>query len=78
VPFDEAHAVGLCAGCRHARRVETPRSRFWLCERSRTDPAFDRYPRLPVVECTGFEPGEPLPFTREPDGEAAGPGGRRE
>jgi hypothetical protein len=28
---------------------------FSLCERSRTDPAFPRYPRLPVVECSGFE-----------------------
>lgn len=51
--------VGLCAGCRHARRVRTPRSRFWLCERSREDASYDRYPRLPVLSCRGFEPGEP-------------------
>ena len=31
-------------------------STFWLCELSRTDPAFPRYPRLPVVRCTGFAP----------------------
>ena len=52
--------IGLCAGCCHARRVSTPRSRFWLCERSRDDASYDRYPRLPVLACPGFEPGEPL------------------
>ena len=55
------HHLGLCPGCRHARAVLTPRSRFWLCERSRNDASFPRYPRLPVLECRGFEPGEPVP-----------------
>ena len=42
------------------RRVVTARgSRFVLCERSRTDPSFPRYPRLPVTDCAGFEPGSP-------------------
>jgi len=35
--------------------VRTPRSVFWLCGRSRTEPEFPRYPRLPVLECAGFE-----------------------
>jgi hypothetical protein len=56
---EEPQRIGLCAGCSHARRVSTPRSRFWLCERSRTDASYDRYPRLPVLSCGGFEPGEP-------------------
>jgi hypothetical protein len=30
-------------------------SRFSLCERSKTDPSFAKYPRLPVLECRGFE-----------------------
>jgi hypothetical protein len=30
-------------------------STFSLCERSRTDPAFPRYPRLPVKRCHGYE-----------------------
>jgi hypothetical protein len=46
---------GLCASCRHARVVRTERSAFWLCERSRVDPAFPRYPRLPVLRCRGYE-----------------------
>jgi hypothetical protein len=55
----EHASVGLCARCRHARRVTTPRSLFWLCERSREDANYARYPRLPMQSCPGFEPGEP-------------------
>lgn len=46
---------GLCATCRHSRTVRGSRSTFWMCERSRTDPSFPRYPRLPVLECRGYE-----------------------
>ncbi|HEX4075991.1 MAG TPA: hypothetical protein VHX49_11380 [Candidatus Acidoferrales bacterium] len=46
---------GLCADCVFARRIESARgSRFVLCEKSRTDPAFAKYPRLPVIACCGF------------------------
>lgn len=47
---------GLCARCVAARRILTPRSVFWLCARSREEPRFERYPRLPVRACPGFEP----------------------
>jgi hypothetical protein len=48
--------AGLCDTCRHQRIVRTTRgSAFSLCERSRTDDAFPRYPRLPVVACAGHE-----------------------
>jgi len=40
---------GLCAGCRHSRYVRGRASSFWLCRLSDSDPAFPRYPRLPVV-----------------------------
>lgn len=49
--------VGLCASCRHARVVDTPRSRFWRCGLAESDPRFVKYPRLPVLECPGYEPG---------------------
>jgi len=49
--------LGLCAACRHTRRIESARgSVFWLCRRSATDPAYPRYPALPVVRCAGFAP----------------------
>jgi len=30
-------------------------STFSLCERSRTQPAYPRYPRAPVLQCAGHE-----------------------
>ncbi len=54
-----ARLVGLCARCRHARRVETPRSVFWRCDLAERDPRFERYPRLPVLVCIGYEPLPP-------------------
>lgn len=54
----EDDAAGLCASCRHAAVVKGARSRFWMCRRSLTDPAYPRYPRLPVLRCAGYERGE--------------------
>lgn len=51
-------AVGLCAACRFQRVVRNTRgSVFSLCLRSKEDPAYPRYPRLPVLVCDGFEEG---------------------
>ena len=61
-------AAGQCARCRHARVVRTPRSLFWLCGRWREDPRYERYPRLPVTGCPGFEPLPP--GERPPEGPA--------
>ena len=48
--------AGLCTTCRHSRRIETAHgSVFRLCERSRTDPHYPRYPVLPVLRCPGYE-----------------------
>jgi len=47
---------GLCDRCRHQRVVRNTRgSAFSLCERSKTDPRYPKYPRVPVLECPGFE-----------------------
>ena len=47
--------AGLCNRCLHQRLVPNSRgSVFSLCERSRDDPAYPRYPRLPVERCAGF------------------------
>jgi hypothetical protein len=37
------------------REVTTPRSRFLLCELSRTDATYAKYPPQPVVRCQGHE-----------------------
>ncbi len=48
--------IGLCADCRFMRVVESARgSKFYLCERSASDPGFPKYPRLPVLQCRGYE-----------------------
>jgi hypothetical protein len=52
--------VGLCFTCRHMRRITSDRgSVFYLCERSFTDPRFDKYPRLPMLDCWGYEEAAP-------------------
>ena len=49
--------AGLCDSCRHQRLIRTTRkSEFSLCERSREDPDYPRYPRVPVQRCPGYEP----------------------
>ncbi len=49
---------GICDECRHQRLVPNTRgSVFSLCELSREDPRFPRYPRIPVLSCPGFRPG---------------------
>ncbi|HVY26881.1 MAG TPA: hypothetical protein VHB79_10025 [Polyangiaceae bacterium] len=52
----ERARVGVCADCRHARRIVSAKaSSFWLCERSAQEPdRFVKYPRLPVLRCVGF------------------------
>ncbi len=38
------------------RRIESDRgSIFYLCELSKVDPRYPKYPRLPVLSCTGYE-----------------------
>ena len=51
--------AGLCADCRHAEPVVSERgSLFHLCQRSFSDPAFAKYPALPVLACPGYEAEE--------------------
>ena len=57
--------AGLCPDCLHSRRIESARgSAFILCELSRTDPRFPKYPRLPVLTCAGYQPA-PAPATKQ-------------
>jgi hypothetical protein len=50
----ELRRVGLCLDCLHAHRIQSDRgSTFYRCKLSATDPAFPKYPRLPVAQCAG-------------------------
>lgn len=53
----EIASIGLCLACTHSRKIESDRgSVFFLCKLSETDPAFPKYPRLPVLSCSGYIP----------------------
>ncbi len=58
--------AGLCDSCRHQKLIHNTRgSTFSMCERSKTDERYPKYPRLPVVECEGWERrGENLEIAR--------------
>lgn len=48
--------VGLCKTCRYVRIVRSGRNAtYFLCERSKTDRRFEKYPRIPVLQCVGYE-----------------------
>ena len=57
-------SAGLCEHCRHARRIPAARSTFVLCARGLSDPAYPKYPVLPVRRCAGVEP---LPVAPAPE-----------
>jgi len=51
---------GLCRDCQHSRRIESDRgSIFFRCELSLQDARFPKYPRLPVLQCSGYQPVSP-------------------
>lgn len=61
-PRGPNHA-GLCDTCLHSHIIRSDRgSIFYRCDRALTDPAFPKYPRLPVLVCRGYEPA---PAARE-------------
>lgn len=58
--------AGLCASCVWRRDVRSARAVFVLCRRGLDDPAFAKYPRLPVLACRGYEPQPPSGTPPEP------------
>lgn len=51
--------IGLCETCRfHAIVTNNRGGEFHLCELSKTDPSYAKYPRLPVFNCTGYSSAE--------------------
>lgn len=48
--------AGLCDHCRYQKVIRNTRgSSFSMCERSKTDDRFLKYPPIPVAACPGFE-----------------------
>jgi len=58
--IDPTARAGLCADCQFMRRMASDRgSVFIFCGRSKTDPRFPKYPRLPVLQCPGYRKTSP-------------------
>lgn len=50
---------GLCDSCSHVRVITSGRgSVFLMCQLSKADPRFPKYPPLPVLRCAGYERAE--------------------
>ena len=48
--------TGLCETCRFHTLVTTKqKNTFHLCEKSKSDSSFSKYPRLPVLNCRGYQ-----------------------
>jgi hypothetical protein len=53
-------AAGLCETCVHSRVLTSGRgSTFWRCGLHESEPCFPKYPRLPVLACSGHLRAEP-------------------
>lgn len=51
---------GLCGSCRFALLNQTRRGTVYLrCGLAAEDDRFVKYPRLPVVQCSGYQPTTP-------------------
>ncbi len=47
--------AGLCETCEHMSSIVSDRgSQFIRCNLAEVDPSFPKYPRLPVMQCTGY------------------------
>jgi hypothetical protein len=50
-----ANDPGLCGNCLHSRTIKSDRGAAFLqCQLSFTNPRFAKYPRLPVLSCSGY------------------------
>jgi len=53
---DGAITAGLCESCVHSQKITSDRgSRFYRCGLAAGNSTFQKYPRLPVVSCRGYE-----------------------
>ena len=53
---DSGVSPGLCASCARSEIIRSSRgSTFYRCRLSDTDSRFPKYPRLPVMDCPGWD-----------------------
>jgi len=47
----------LCETCQRMQEIITPKgSRFLLCQLSKTNSDYPKYPAQPIVRCVGYQP----------------------
>lgn len=55
-----ASRLGLCVDCLYGKAVAGKHeATYYLCERSFFDSDFPKYPRLPVLRCSGYAAEKP-------------------
>ncbi|HET6228469.1 MAG TPA: hypothetical protein VFE05_00240 [Longimicrobiaceae bacterium] len=70
IPARYTPPAGLCDSCANVRIVVSGKgSRFYLCQLSAVDPAFRKYPPIPVIRCRGYRPAEATVVPEEATGE---------
>jgi hypothetical protein len=48
--------AGLCESCIHSVKIRSDRgSVYYRCQRALSDSSYEKYPRLPVLACRGYE-----------------------
>jgi len=58
--------VGLCSDCRYTKTIVSGKgSQFFLCLRAETDSHYSKYPRLPMLQCSGYERQQALRMPEE-------------
>jgi len=61
--------MGLCSECVWRREIVSDKgSYFLMCLKCNEDPSFPKYPRLPVLVCSGYQTA--LPAMAEHDSSA--------
>ena len=62
----ERNKLGLCTDCHYTKSIVSGKgSQFSLCLRSETDSHYSKYPRLPMLQCSGYERQQSLSPSEE-------------
>ncbi len=58
-PRGDVGRFGLCDTCLNAKLIRNTRgSVFVMCELSKVDDGYPKYPPVPIIQCDGYRPPE--------------------
>ena len=60
--------IGLCSNCQFARPLKHPQggTPYYKCELAANNVQFDKFPRLPILQCPGHRPPQDNHSTHHP------------